>query len=68
MIGLLATFTLFSAAGFLCLRYSRFRRREVGAFAIITLIGFILWASIIIGRPLDLNQAIAWMIENTLYR
>ncbi|MBD2870025.1 hypothetical protein [Paenibacillus arenilitoris] len=68
MIGLMTAYILFGAAGFIFLRNLRMQRREGWTFAIMTGVGFILWASIVIGRPLDLNRAIAWMIDNTFYR
>lgn len=64
MIGLVGTFIAFLVMGFLILRYLRMQAREVWAFAIITCIGFVLWASIVIHSPLDLNRAIGWMIDS----
>ncbi|BFT72850.1 hypothetical protein [Paenibacillus sp. P36] len=64
MIGLLGTFIAFSVVGFVILRYLRLQAREVWAFVIITCIGFVLWVSIIMHHPLDLNKAIAWMIDS----
>lgn len=64
MIGLLGMFLIFFAAGFVIMRYLQMQRRELWAFTFITCIGFILWLSIIVKHPLDLNKAIGWMIES----
>ncbi|SFD75586.1 hypothetical protein SAMN05216378_1285 [Paenibacillus catalpae] len=64
MIGLLGAFIVFLAAGFIIMRELRLHRREVWTFAIITCTGFVLWVSIEVDHPLDLNKAISWMIES----
>jgi uncharacterized membrane protein YecN with MAPEG domain len=64
MIGLVGTFTAFLVVGFIVLRYLRMHAREVWVFTIITCIGFVLWASIVLHSPLDLNRAIGWMIDS----
>ncbi|WP_175532740.1 hypothetical protein [Paenibacillus catalpae] len=46
------------------MRELRLHRREVWTFAIITCTGFVLWVSIEVDHPLDLNKAISWMIES----
>lgn len=64
MIGLIGTFVAFLIVGFYVLRYLQLHAREKWAFAIITCIGFVLWASIIVHYPLDLNKAIECMIDS----
>ncbi|WP_337102703.1 hypothetical protein [Paenibacillus sp. YIM B09110] len=64
MMGLLGTYIILSAIAFLFLRFLRMHRREVWAFTILACIGFVLWTSIVLNHPLDLNQAIGRMIDS----
>ncbi|MCM3628304.1 hypothetical protein M3194_13105 [Paenibacillus glycanilyticus] len=64
MIALVGLFIVFLAVGFIVMRRLQMHRREVWAFAVISCMGFVLWASIVIDHPLDLNTAISWMIDS----
>ncbi|MCA0753759.1 hypothetical protein KP806_01765 [Paenibacillus sp. N4] len=64
MIGLLGIFTLFLAMGLVIMRRQRLLSKEIWAFVTITCIGLVLWGSIILQKPLDLNKAIAGIIES----
>lgn len=66
MMGLLGIFILFTAAGFIILRNLGMHAREKWTFAIITMISFLLWASIVIEHPLDLNKGIGWVIDKAI--
>ncbi|XEC93029.1 hypothetical protein AB6A23_16785 [Paenibacillus tarimensis] len=64
MIGLLGIFTIFLAAGLVIMRRQRSQSKEIWAFVTITCIGLVLWGSIVLHKPLDLNKAIAWIIDS----
>lgn len=64
MMGLIGAFALYMAAGIALMRKKRSTGKERGAFIIISVVGFLLWGSIVLQVPLDLNLAIARMLDS----
>ncbi|TFE26274.1 hypothetical protein [Cohnella luojiensis] len=64
MIILLAIlYVLFLSGGLMVMKAKKFSGKEKAIYIGITTLGGILWFSIIVRRPLDLNKAIAWMFN-----
>ncbi len=62
IIRLAILYVLFLSVGLTVLKAKKFSGKEKAIFIGVTTIGGILWFSIIVRRPLDLNKAIAWML------
>ncbi|MBO7742976.1 hypothetical protein I8J29_02125 [Paenibacillus sp. MWE-103] len=63
MIWLVLLYAAFLAAGFFAMKAMRATRKEKALFVTITTIGGILWGSLLLQRPLDVNRAIATVID-----
>lgn len=64
MIGLLILYTLFLIGGLMVLnRVRKLIRKELLIFIGVTTVGGVLWGSIIVHHPLDLNKLIALIID-----
>lgn len=63
MMALAGTFAVYMAAGIALMRRKRLAGKEQRAFIVLSVIGFVLWGSIVLQVPLDLNQAIARTID-----
>ncbi|SFI40328.1 hypothetical protein SAMN02799624_00844 [Paenibacillus sp. UNC496MF] len=63
MIWLVLLYAAFLVAGFIAMKAMRATRKEKVLFVTITTIGGILWASLLLHRPLDVNRAIATVID-----
>ncbi|WP_372660348.1 hypothetical protein [Cohnella sp.] len=66
MIGLVILYILFLSGGLIVLKDKKFSRKETAFFIGVTTLGAILWGSIIVRHPLDLNKAIALIINQFL--
>ncbi|MFC4807844.1 hypothetical protein [Paenibacillus sp. GCM10023250] len=66
MIWLVLLYAVFLAAGFFGMKAIRASRKEKALFVTITTIGGILWGSLVLRRPLDVNRAIAIVIDYLL--
>ncbi|REE67628.1 hypothetical protein A8990_14255 [Paenibacillus taihuensis] len=66
MIWLILLYAAFLIAGFYILRAKNASRKEKTLFVVITTIGCVLWGSLLIRQPLDLNRAIAAAIDYLL--
>ena len=64
MIGMLVLYILFLSGGLMILnRVRKLKRKEWFIFIGVTTVGGVLWGSIILQHPLDLNKFIAFIIE-----
>jgi hypothetical protein len=64
MIGMLVLYTLFLSGGLMILnRVRKLNKKEWFIFIGVTTVGGILWGSIIVHNPLDLNKIIALIIN-----
>lgn len=64
MIGMLVLYLLFLSSGLMILnRVQKLKRKEWFIFIGVTTMGGILWGSIILHHPLDLNKIIALIIN-----
>lgn len=64
MIALLGLYTLFLGGGLMLLnRVRKLNRKECLLYIGVTTVGEILWGSIIVHHPLDLNKIIALIIS-----
>jgi hypothetical protein len=63
MIGIAIVYVLFLIGGFWMLKRRHSIRREKVVFFSLTTIGFLLWVSLLLHRPLDMNRAIAYSID-----
>ncbi|MGM0921309.1 MAG: hypothetical protein ACQEWW_08810 [Bacillota bacterium] len=64
MIAMLVLYTLFLSGGLMILnRVRKFNKKEWFIFIGVTTVGGILWGSIIVHHPLDLNKFIALIID-----
>ncbi|MBM7566348.1 hypothetical protein [Paenibacillus sacheonensis] len=66
MIWLLLLYAVFLVVGFLIMKSGQAGlagRKEKALFATITSIGCVLWLSLLLQRPLDLNKAIGMAID-----
>ncbi|TCM99314.1 hypothetical protein EV294_102610 [Paenibacillus sp. BK033] len=64
MISLMLIALLFLTGGTIIVRRLHSSRNEMWVFIVISCIGIIIWSSIILYKPLDLNKAIGWMIDS----
>lgn len=64
MIGMLVLYTLFLSGGLMILnRVRKLNKKEWFIFIGVTTAGGVLWGSIIVHHPLDLNKIIALIIN-----
>jgi hypothetical protein len=63
MTWLLLLYSAFLVSGFAVMKAGKSGHKEKAFFAVITSIGCILWGSIVLRRPLDLNKAIGILID-----
>lgn len=64
MIGMLILYTLFLIGGLMVFNRARkLIRKELLIFIGLTTVGGVLWGSIIVHHPLDLNKVIALIID-----
>ncbi|MGG7618976.1 hypothetical protein [Bacillus coreaensis] len=67
MIGMLVLYTLFLSGGLMILnRVRKLNKKEWFLFIGVTTVGSVLWGSIIVHHPLDLNKFIALVIEQLI--
>ncbi|MZQ83244.1 hypothetical protein GQF01_14100 [Paenibacillus sp. 5J-6] len=63
---LVAVYALTIGVGYAMRKFGRYNGKETTVFLSITTIGAVLWLSIILRHPLDLNDAIGFIIERVL--
>ncbi|GMK44756.1 hypothetical protein PghCCS26_18840 [Paenibacillus glycanilyticus] len=63
MIVLLLTYIAYLAISLILMKRYKADKKEKIALCTISLIGSVLWFSILLGHPLDLNALIGWLIE-----
>ncbi|SFT09786.1 hypothetical protein [Paenibacillus sp. BC26] len=63
MTWLILLYIAFLIAGFIIMKAEHIGRKEKTVFVAITTIGCILWGSVIVHRPLDLNKWIGMAID-----
>jgi len=63
MIGLIFLYILFLGGGLMTLRKRGQGRKEYYIYIGLTTAGAVLWGSIILRRPLDLNKVIAFVCD-----
>lgn len=64
MISMLILYTIFLTGGLMVLnRVRKLIRKELLIFIGVTTVGGVLWGSIIVHHPLDLNKVIALIID-----
>jgi len=63
---LILLYIFFHIGGFWILRASPSQKKEMGLFFGLTTLGAVLWGSIILRHPLDVNKAIGWMLSHWL--
>jgi hypothetical protein len=66
MIGMIFLYILFLGGGLMTLRKRRWERKECYIYIGLTTAGAILWGSIILRLPLDLNKVIAFICDQFL--
>ncbi|WP_219834003.1 hypothetical protein [Paenibacillus sp. R14(2021)] len=60
---MLIAYAAFLVIGLITMKRSKAARKEKAALFTITSIGAVLWASILLEHPLDLNRLIGWLIQ-----
>ncbi|MDQ0899273.1 MULTISPECIES: hypothetical protein [unclassified Paenibacillus] len=64
---LVAVYALTIGVGYVMRKFGTYNGKETTVFLSIATIGAVLWLSIILRQPLDLNDAIAFIIERVLH-
>lgn len=63
MIGFIVCFAVVFGGGLLVLIRRKKKAAEVGAFVVLSMIGFTVWLSIFLRRELNPNQWIGWLLD-----
>jgi hypothetical protein len=63
MIGMISMYILFLGGGLMILRKREQGRKECYIYIGLTTVGAVLWGSIILRCPLDLNKVIAYVCD-----
>jgi hypothetical protein len=63
---LVAVYALSVGVGYAMRKFGTYNGKETTVFLSITTIGAVMWLSIILRHPLDLNDAIGFIIERVL--
>lgn len=63
MMWLVGTFVVFSTVGYIVMCRNLLPKREKAVFFVLSSTGFELWLSILLHQPINVNQAIGFVID-----